>query len=226
MHPLAQASDAEFIAGLGLDGQDLAAGGAWATKPGPDLRQLGDLLGEIPDGRQRRAILARLVRNHGLKAVKEMLTKILRGRGLPDPEAQAARMLRFAEAGTPLNRTSGGGLMTVDMRRARGVALDLGAMEPAQARAVLNRRKAKVGAERFAAEARLLAASLRTGPPPRTAGDVRTVTDVAAQVPRRAAPANPNDPAYAAVLAQSGVRTGADRFPNADAARRNSQSGW
>ncbi len=116
--------------------------------------------------------------------------------------------------------------MTVDMRRARGVALDLAAMPHAEARAVLNRRKTKVGAERFAAEARVLAASLRTGPPARRPGDVRTVTDVAAQVPRRAAPARPSDPAYAAVLAQSGVRSAADRFPNADAARRNSGSGW
>ncbi len=106
------------------------------------------------------------------------------------------------------------------------MALDLAGMPHAEARAVLNRRKAKVGAERFAAEARVLAASLQTGPPARRPGDARTVTDVAAQVPRRAAPANPNDPAYAAVLAQSGVRSAADRFPNADAARRNSGSGW
>jgi len=192
-----------------------------------DLRQLGDLLGEIPDGRGRRAILARLVRNHGLKAVKEMLTKILRGRGLPDPEAQAARMLEpgLAEAGTLLARTARGGTM-VDMRRARGVALDLAAMPHAEARAVLERRKAKVGARQFAAEARLLAASLQAGPPARRPGDVRTVTDVAAQVPRGAPIADPNDPTYAAVLAQSGVRSASDRFPNADAARRNTQSGW
>ena len=169
MHPLAQASDAEFIASLGLDGEDLTAG-----------------------------------------------------------SAQAARMLKpgLAETGTPLTRTSGGGPMTVDMRRARGVALDLAAMPHAEARAVLERRKAKVGARQFAAEARLLAASLQAGPPARRPGDVRTVTDVAAQVPRGAPIADPNDPTYAAVLAQSGVRSASDRFPNADAARRNTQSGW
>ena len=147
--------------------------------------------------------------------------------GLDGQDGQAGRMLTHAETGTPLTRTSGGGPMTtVDMRRARGVALDLAAMEPAQALAVLERRKAKVGAEQFAAESRVLAASLQTGPPARRPGDVRTVTDVAAQVPRRGPIADPNDPAYAAVLAQSGVRSASDRFPNADAARRNSQSGW
>jgi len=61
-------TDAEYIASLGLPGApgaDLSAVSAASAEPWRDVRGLGDLLGEIPDGPRRRAVLLRLVRTYG-----------------------------------------------------------------------------------------------------------------------------------------------------------------
>lgn len=77
----------------------------------------------------------------------------------------------------------------MDFVRARNVAARLAAMPRPAARVALARRAAVVGPARFTAEMGMLSRAVGGGTP----------------APGRTRPANPDDPAYRAVVRQSGL---------------------
>jgi len=173
-----------------------------------DLRAMARALREVSDD-ARLALFRKLLKMQGVRALAEMLVKILRADGFPAPAKGAARIIAHLMRGTELTRRGGGSNMSIDMSWAAHVAQRLVGMGREQALGVLGRRRAEVGEEQFAKEAAILTAAARSPAGAnlsRQPGDVGTVRDTAAVVPRRVPMAPSNDPAYVAVLRQSGRR--------------------